>query len=82
MEIVENYSREQLMPIMQGKMLEGSTIYTDSKDKSIFAYSGLVLNGYDHYRVYHSPDELARRKAHVNGIESFWSFTLKLISQV
>ena len=28
-EMVENYSKEQLMPIIQGKILEGSTIHTD-----------------------------------------------------
>ncbi len=33
------------MPIIQGKILEGSTIYTDGRK----AYDGLILNGYDHY---------------------------------
>ena len=28
-EIVENCTKQQLMPIIQGKILEGSTIYTD-----------------------------------------------------
>jgi len=68
--IVENCSREELMPIVQGKILEWSTIYTDGWK----AYDSLVLNGYDHYRVYHSENEFARGKNHVNGIESFWSF--------
>ena len=81
-ERVENCSREQLMPSMRGKIPEGSTIYTDSKDKPIFAYDGLVLNGCTHHRVYYSKDEFVRGKSHANGIESFWSFTLKLISQV
>jgi transposase-like protein len=36
---------------------------------------GLILNGYDHYRVYHSKDEFVRGKADVNGVASFWSFT-------
>ena len=47
-EIVKNCSKEQLMPIIQGKILEGSTINTDGWR----AYDGLVLNGYDHYRVF------------------------------
>ena len=76
-EIVENCSRAQLMPIIQGKILEGSTIHTDGWK----AYDGLVLNGYDHYRVYHSHDEFVRGKAHVNGIESFWSFTKRRLAQ-
>ena len=45
-EIVENYSRNSLLPIIQGKILEGSTIHTDGWK----AYDGLILNGYDHYR--------------------------------
>ena len=76
-EIVENCSRAQLMPIIQGKILEGSTIHTDGWK----AYDGLVLNGYDHYRVYHSHDEFVRGKAHVNGIESFWSFTKRRLAK-
>jgi hypothetical protein len=38
------------------------------------AYNGLILNCYDHYRVFHSRDEFARGKSHVNGIEAFRSF--------
>ena len=49
-EIVENCSKESLMPIIQGKILEyHSTIYTDGWR----TYDGLILNGYDHYRVFH-----------------------------
>ena len=76
-EIVKNCSKAELMPIIQGKILEGSTIHTDGWK----AYDGLVLNGYDHYRVFHSHNEFARGKAHVNGIESFWSFTKRRLSQ-
>ena len=59
------YSREQLMPIIQGKILEGSTIHIDDWK----AYDDLILNGYTHYRVYHSVNEFAHGKSHVNGIE-------------
>ncbi len=69
-EIVPNCSRAQLLPIIQGKILEGSTIHTDGWR----AYNGLILNGYKHYRVFHSHNEFARGKCHVNGIEGFWSF--------
>ena len=64
--VVPNCSREELMPIIQGKILEGSTIQK--------AYDGLILNGYNHYRVFHSENEFARGKSHVNGIECFWSY--------
>ena len=76
-EIVKNCSRDTLMPIIQGKILEGSTIHTDGWR----AYDGLILNGYDHYRVFHSKDEFARGKSHVNGIESFWSYAKRRLAK-
>jgi len=75
--IVKNCERKQLMPIIKGKILEDSTIYTDGWT----SYDSLVLNGYKHYRIYHSKDEFARGKNHVNGIESFWSYAKRRISQ-
>ena len=65
------------MPIIQGRILEGSTIYTDGWK----AYDGLILNGYEHYRVYQSKNEFARGKSHVNGIESFWSFAKRRLAK-
>ena len=76
-EIVKNCSRKELMPIIKGKILEGSEINTDGWK----AYDGLVLNGYKHHRVYHSHNEFARGKSHVNGIESFWSFAKRRLSK-
>ncbi len=75
--VVPNCSREELMPIIQGKILEGSTIHTDGWK----AYDGLILNGYNHYRVFHSENEFARGKSHVNGIECFWSYAKRRISK-
>ena len=75
--IVKNCSKEQLMPIIQGKVLEGSIVNTDGWK----SYDGLILNGYTHHRVYHSKDEFARGKCHVNGIESFWSFTKRRLAK-
>ena len=76
-QIVKNCTRAELMPIIQGKILEGSTINTDGWK----AYDGLILNGYTHHRVYHSHNEFARGKNHVNGIESFWSFCKRRLSK-
>ena len=42
--VVPNCSKEELMPIIQGKIPEGSTIHTDGWK----AYDGLVLNDYKH----------------------------------
>ena len=75
--IVANCSKAALMPIIEGKVLEGSTIYSDGWK----AYDGLILNGYDHYRVYHSHNEFVRGKSHVNGIEAFWSFAKRRLAK-
>ena len=70
-QIISNCSKDQLMPILRGKILSKSTVYTDGWK----SYDGLVLNGYKHYRIHHHENEFARGKNHVNGIESFWSYT-------
>ena len=76
--VVKNCKKEELIPIIKGKILEGSTIHTDEWK----AYDGLILNGYDHYRIYHSKNEFARGKIHVNGIESFWNFAKRRLVKV
>ena len=48
--IVPDCSRDSLMPIIQGKVLEWSTVNSDDWT----SYDGLILNGYEHYRVFHS----------------------------
>jgi transposase len=68
--VVENASRRELLPIIQGKVLSGSNIYTDGWR----AYDGLVTGGYKHHRIHHHKNQFARGRNHVNGIESFWSF--------
>ncbi len=75
--VVPDCSREELMPIIQRKILEGSTIHTDGWK----AYDGLILNGYNHYRVFHYENEFARGKSHVNGIECFWSYAKRRFSE-
>lgn len=69
--VVESCSRQQILPILKGKILEDSTIYTDGWK----SYHGLIYQGFHHYRIYHSKNEFARGKNHINGIESFWGFT-------
>lgn len=69
--VVKDCSREQIMPILKGKILEESTVFTDGWK----SYHGLIYQGFQHYRIYHSKNEFARGKNHINGIESFWGFT-------
>lgn len=65
------------MPVIMGIILEHSKIYTDGWK----AYDGLVLNGYEHYRAFHSENEFAHGKSHVNGIENFWSFAKRRVAK-
>ena len=44
------------MPIIHGRVLIRSTIHTDGWT----SYDGLIVNGYRHYRVFHSNDEFVR----------------------
>ena len=44
-EIVENCSKQALMPIIKGQVLSEATIYTDGWK----SYDGLVLGGYQHW---------------------------------
>ena len=62
--VVPNCSKEELIPIIQGK----------SWPNGWKVYDGLILNGYNHYRVFHHENDFARGKSHVNGIECFWSY--------
>jgi transposase-like protein len=76
-EIVANCSKEALMPIIKGKILEGATIHTDGWK----SYDGLILNGYKHYRVFHSENEFASGESHVKGIELFGAFAKRCFAK-
>ncbi len=76
--VVENCSKQALMPILKGRVLAESDVYTDGWK----ACDGLVTNGYKHHRVHHHENEFARGKNHVNGIESFWSFAKMRMSKL
>jgi len=69
--VVKNCSKQELMPVIKGQVLSEATVFTDGWK----ADDGLVFGGYRHHRVHHHENEFARGKNHVNGIESFWSFT-------
>ena len=73
---IQKASKAQILPILKGKVLDGSVVYTDGWK----SYDGLIHN-YKHYRIYHSKDEFARGKNHINGIESFWSFAKRRLQK-
>jgi transposase-like protein len=75
--VVRNCSKNNILPIIKGHVLTGSTIHTDGWR----SYDGLIVNGYDHYRIHHHENEFARGKNHVNGIESFWSYAKRRLAK-
>ncbi len=71
-EIVPDCSKSQLLRVIRGRIGEDSIIHTDSWP----GYNGLIDMGYKkHYRVRHGDHEFAVGTNHINGIESFWSYT-------
>ena len=76
-QVIANCQRKSLIPIIKGKILEDATVFTDGWK----SYDGLILNGYQHYRIYHSKNEFARGKNHINGIESFWSYAKRRMNK-
>jgi transposase-like protein len=70
-QVIPRANKESILPIIQGKVLDETTVHTDGWT----SYDGLIdIKNFRHYRVYHSKNEFVRGKSHINGIESFWSF--------
>ena len=77
-EIVPNCKAETLRKIIRWKIEPESVINTDWRRW----YNWLVDIWYDkHYRVHHGKNEFVRWKKHVNGIESFRSFTKRRLNK-
>lgn len=67
--VVHSVDAATLMEIIRKKTRKGSVYFTDS----FKSYNSLHRFG-KHYRVNHGK-AFATRRAHINGIEGFWSFT-------
>jgi len=77
-EVIPDCKLRTLRKIIEGRVDLSSTIYSDSWS----GYTGLVDVGYDkHFRVNHGKDEFSRNGVHINGIESFWSFTKRRLTK-
>lgn len=70
-QIVRNCSKATLQAINHGRVGYSATINSDG----FGGYSGLVEAGFArHHRVAHGASQFADGQAHINGIESFWSY--------
>lgn len=78
-ESIPDCKKRTLRPIIQGKVSIESILYTDGWR----GYNGLVDVGYGrHFRVNHGANEFSKGGGiHINGIESFWSFTKRRLAK-
>jgi transposase-like protein len=78
-EIIPDCKKKTLQRVILGKVDIHSIIYSDGWR----GYNGLVDVGYDrHFRVNHGNNEFAKDGSiHINGIESFWSFTKRRLAK-
>ena len=78
-EIIPDCKKKTLQAIILGKVDIESVMYTDGWR----GYNGLVDVGYDkHFRVSHGDNEFSKGGGvHINGIESFWSFTKRRLAK-
>jgi transposase-like protein len=71
-EVVPDCRKKTLQAVMRGRVSLDSVIHPEKWR----GYDGLVDVGYSKpFRVNHSADEFVNGDSHINGIESFWSFT-------
>lgn len=77
-EIISDCHKKTLQKIILGKVGLESVIHSDGWR----GYDGLVDVGYDkHFRVKHRENDFAHGNCHINGIESFWSFTKRRLTK-
>ena len=76
-QIIPNASKKEIMSIIKRTVQSGSDIYTDGWR----SYDALVVYGYNHKRVKHSENEFVNEKDHINGVESFWSWSKRRLAK-
>ena len=66
--IIADAKGSTLMPIIEGKVIPDSIVYTDCWR----GYNALDVSEFRHYRINHSK-LFANKENHINGIENFWN---------
>lgn len=73
--IIPNAEKKTVLPIIRRVVQSGADIFTDGWR----SYDALAVHGYNHKKVKHSEDEFVNGDAHINGVESFWSWAKRRI---
>ena len=77
-QIVRNCSKATLQAIIKGRIDLSASIHSDGWR----AYDGLVEAGFaKHHRIRHQDDQFADGGVHINGTESFWSFSKRRLAK-
>ena len=77
-EVVSDCRRRTLLAVIRGRVALDAVVNSDSWR----GYDGLVDVGYaKHFRINHGRGEFVRGTAHVNGIESFWSYAKRRLQK-
>ena len=78
-EIIPDCKKRTLQAVILGKVNKNTVMFSDGWR----GYNGLVSVGYDkHFRVNHGENEFSKGNGvHINGIESFWSFTKRRLAK-
>lgn len=76
-QVISRASQREILPIIRRTVRSGSDIYSDGWR----SYDALAIYGYNHKKVKHSENEFATGEKHINGIESFWSYTKRRLAK-
>ena len=76
-QIIPDASQAEILPIIRATVKSGADIYTDGWR----SYDALAVYGYNHKKVNHEKSEFVREEVHINGVESFWSWTKRRLAK-
>ena len=76
-EIIQDCSQTTLRAVIRGRIDPASVVCSDGWP----GYDGLVDVGYDKHIRINKQKTFAKGRAHINGIEAFWSFTKRRLAK-
>ncbi len=76
-QIIPDASQQEILPIIRATVRSGADIYTDGWR----SYDALAVYGYNHKKVNHQKNEFVHEDIHINGVESFWSWTKRRLNK-